>query len=239
MAWLLASFTVCCALPAAADITVVARYTLINGDTLTRPSYYSARRIRLTAPDGREFVYDSKLDKLTLINHRNKTYWTGSLAHADSIADRILSDARKEVAKVIEQDQEAWARKVQSFNDSLKVVPTGEERRIGGYPTNQWILTAGSYMQHERWVARGLEMPDFGPDLEKVVLASILDPVGRLLMRQLIALRGAEGLPLASTTKFQTPSQSGSFGFEAIQVAGKTIPATAWEPPKEYKKLEL
>jgi len=38
------------AYPAAADYTVIFKYTLIGGDTLTRANYYTNRRTRVTAP---------------------------------------------------------------------------------------------------------------------------------------------------------------------------------------------
>jgi len=239
MAGLLASCSLGLALPAAADITVVARYTLVGGDTLTRASYYSPSRTRVTAPDGREFIYDSKSELLTVINHRNKTYWTGPIAQADTIADSILIAGRRQVAQIAAQDREAWMAKVQSFNDSIQVTRTERTRDIAGYPTALWQLSAGSYLKHERWVARSLAVVNYGPELEKAVMASVMDPLGRELMRMLIDMRSMDGLPLAAKTTFRTLSQSGSFDYEAIQVIGKTIPATAWEIPAGYRRIKL
>ena len=239
MIGLLVSCSLCFALPALADVTVLARYTLVNGDTLTRASYYSAHRVRMTAPDGKEFMYDSKADRITVINHRDKIYWTGPLAQADSIADRMLKESRKEVAQIAAQDLEAWATKIQDFNDSIRVTRTENTNTIAGYPTTQWLLSAGPYLQHERWVARSLQVADYGPELERVVMASIMDPLGRVLMKMLIGLRSADGLPLAAKTTFRTLSQSGNFSFEAVWVIGASIPASAWEVPKGYVRIKL
>jgi hypothetical protein len=237
--WLFASFSLCFALPAAADITVMTRFTLANGDTLTRPTYYSSRRVRLTGVDGKEFMYDSKAGRLTILDHSKKIYWTGPLAQADSIADRMLNAGRKQLAAAAAEDQEAWMAKVQSFNDSIRVTKTENTRKIAGYPTTQWLFSVGSYIQHERWVARSLQVTNYGPELEKAIMASLRDPVGRALMRMLIGLREGDGLPLASKTTFQTFTQSGSFGFEAVRVIGESIPASAWEVPKDYVRIEL
>ena len=239
MFWLFACCSLGFALPAMADVTVLARYTLVNGDTLTRASYYSSRRVRVTAPDGKEFIYDSKSDQVTVINHPDNVYWTGPLSQADSIATRMLNASRREIGKVATQDLEAWTAKIQSFNDSIKVTRTEKTSKIAGYPTTQWLLSAGPYMQHERWVARSLAVANYGPELEKVVMASIMDPLGQVLMKMLIGLRSADGLPLAAKTSFRTPSRSGSFSFEAVRVIGTSIPATAWEIPKDYARIEL
>ena len=239
LAGLLATSCLGFALPAAADITVVSRYTLVNGDTLTRASYYTPRRTRVTAPDGKEFMYDSKTKTLTVINHAKRIYWSGPMARADSIADSILTVSRKQLADIAAADQAAWMAKVQGFNDSIRVTQTDATRKIANYETTAWTVTAGSYMQHERWVARALAVSNYGPELQKVVMASIMDPYGRQLMKLLISARATSGLPLASRTTFHTPTQSGSFDFEAVQVIGQPVPETAWAIPDGYTLIKL
>ena len=66
--------------PALADITVVGRYSFVNGDTATRASYFTSRRIRVSTPDGREVIFDSKAHSVTLIDHRRRVFWNGDLA---------------------------------------------------------------------------------------------------------------------------------------------------------------
>jgi hypothetical protein len=227
------------ALPAAADITLLSRYTLINGDTLTRASYFTSRRSRMTAPDGKEFMYDGKTKTLTILNHAKQTYWSGPLVRADSIADSILTVSRKQLAEVAAADQAAWMAKVDAFNKSIHVAQTGRTRKIAGYPTSEWVVSAGDYMQNERWVARSLAVAKFGPEVQKVVMASIMDPLGRQLMKLLIGARSSDGLPLASKTTFHTPTQTGSFSFETIQVVAAPIPDAAWEIPADYKPIQL
>jgi len=227
----------CFALPAAADVTVLARYTFVNGDTLTRPSYYSSRRSRVTVPDGKEMIYDNKDRTLTILDHVGKRYWTGPLAHADSLADLILLEGRKEVAKVAAADQQAWIEKVQAFNESIHLEQTEEVRKIAGYPSTKWTLSAGEYLQHERWVARSLVVANYGPEIQKAAMALAVDPLGRVLLKALIGMREADGLPLESKTTFKSLTQSGSFGYETIQVIGKSIPATAWTIPEGYTRV--
>jgi hypothetical protein len=193
----------------------------------------------MTAPDGKEFMYDGKTKQLTIINHAKQTYWTGPLAEADSIADRILLASRQEFAKIVAADQDAWTAKVRAFNDSIQVTQSGDTRKIAGYPTTEWMLTAGQYLQNERWVARSLSVAKFGPEVEKAMMASVMDPVGRALMRLLLGARTTNGLPLESRTTFHTPTQSGSFGFEAVQVLSTPIPENAWDIPKDYTLIKL
>ena len=60
------------ATPAAADVTVVGKYAFANGDTATRVSYYSRKRARTTAPNGMEFIYDTQLGRVSVIDHASE-----------------------------------------------------------------------------------------------------------------------------------------------------------------------
>lgn len=225
--------------PAAADITVITHYTFVNGDTLTRASYYSKNRIRVTGPDGTEYLFDQKTDSVTVIHHAAKTYWTGPRAAADSIAKKIMAANREGIPEEATADPVAWSEKIQAFNDSIQVETTNRKREIAGYPCDLWVLTAGSYLRNERWIARSLAVRDYGPEMQKVVMASIPDPLGRALMRLMIAMRTKEGLVLSGSATFRTFSQSGSFAFEALRVSDKSIPKSAWSVPEGYAPASI
>ena len=236
---LAAALTLGVAWPAAADITVITRYTLVNGDTLTRASYSAPKRARVTAPDGKEFLFNRDNDSVTVINHATRTYWTGPRALADSIAQRMIEKNRAQVAEIATKDPEAWRARVAAFNDSIHVSATGKTEMFAGYPCDQYVLSAGHSMTSERWIARALKVQNFGPEMQKAVLASIPDPLGRVLMRMLIDLRTKDGLVLAGRTDFATLTQTGSFQFEAVKVISAPIPKEAWDIPADYTRITL
>lgn len=227
------------ALPAAADVTVITHYTLITGDTLTRASYYSPKRVRVTAPDGREYMFASKGDSVTVIDHATRRFWTGPRKQADSLASKIIAANRQGVVEMAAADPVAWGEKVKAFNDSIHVEATMNQRKIAGYPCNQLVLTAGSYLRNERWVARGLVVANYGPEMQKVVMAGIKDPLGRQLMRMMIDARRKDGLPLAGSATFRTLQNEGRFEFEAVRVISKPIPRSAWSIPDGYTRIQL
>ena len=224
------------ALPAAADITVLGRYQLANGDTLTRTSYYSRKRIRTTLPNGDEIVYDDKKKRVALVDHANKRYWEGPLSRADSIATRIRSERARAFMANATPEMKARTNEIfSSLTDSVRTEMTEDTRKICSYPCTKWVTTAGSYLQQERWVARSLAMPDFGPELEKVVLATVMDPLGRGLMKLVLQSRATDGMTLAARMKFTTFSQDGEMSWEAVNVASGSIPKNAWSMPSGYK----
>ena len=233
----IATLLLSAARPAAADVTVVGQYRFVNGDTATQTSYYSRKRVRTVAPDGKEFIYDTQARRVTIIDHANRRYYTGTIEEAESTATRLLMDRRKELRPMIEANQDKWQEMMRLFNDSVAVVQSEETRTIAGYPSTRWLMTCGSYMTHERWVARGLSVPNFGPELEKVMMATVLDPLGRQLMRLLIQMRSHPGTVLASRTRFRTLTQEGEFSWEAVRVTSDPIPKSAWELPKGYQQV--
>jgi len=224
--------------PAAADITVVGKYTFVNGDTATRTSYYSRKRARTTAPNGMDFIYDTQLGRVTVIDHAKRRQYSGTIAEADSLAERILLQRRQELRPLIEANREKWTEIVAGLSDSVLVDKSEETRTIAGYPSTRWTLRGGSYLTHERWAARGLSVPNFGPELERIVMATAVDPLGAQLMKFLIQMRAQPGLVLKSSTQFRTLTQSGTFSWEAIRVGTKAIPDSAWSVPKDYVKVQ-
>jgi hypothetical protein len=119
--------------PAAADITVTTHYTFLGGDTLTRDSYYSNKRIRVTGPDGKEFMFNAKTDTVTVIDHATRRYWTGPRALADSLAAKLIAENRAGVPEEATADPVAWARSSSSSTTrsrSSRLARTGRSRVI-------------------------------------------------------------------------------------------------------------
>ena len=225
--------------PAAADLTVTVHYNLVDGDTLTRNSYYTRKRVRVTGVDGKEYMFNKSTDSVTVIDHATKRYWTGPRSQADSLARKIMNANREGVPDEAVTDPVAWGEKLEKFNNSIKVEATGKGRKIAGYPCDEWVLTAGEYLTNERWIARSLYVPDYGPEMQKVVMASIKDPMGRQLMRMMIGMRSKEGLALSGSAQFKTLAKEGSFSFETLKVKSGSIPASAWAIPEGYTKITL
>src|SRR5262245_15790366 len=233
------SLGVAAAVPAAADVTVTAKYTFANGDTAIRTSYYSRKRARVTAPTGLEFIYDTQARGVTILDPAKHRYYSAPIPEAESLATKILLARRAELRPKIEANQEKCAEILSSFSDSTHVEKDElTTRDIAGYPCTRWKLRAGSYMTHERWSARGLSVPNFAPEMEKIVMASVLDPLGRQLMKLLIQMRSESGLVLESSTEFHTLTQSGTFSYRALQVGSKTIPDSVWSVPKGYTRVQ-
>lgn len=223
--------------PATGDVTVQARYLMPDSSTLERTNYYAGTRARITSFDGREYMYDSKSKQLTVIDHTTKRYWSGPIAEADSIVARLNSERDAEFRKTLEGRQEELAKFMDEFNESIAVEKTEERRRVAGFACDRWKISAGSHIVHERWVASGFTTERVPPDLDRVLMAGALDPFGRALVGLLLQGREIPGMTLAATTTYKTPTQTGTYSWEATRVTTGKIPARAWELPEGYERV--
>ena len=105
--WVLVAALALAATPAFADITVHAHYTLVSGDTVTRANYFSSHRTRMTAPDGREYLYDARKKRVAIIDHDLQAYWEGPVAQADSIVDSLNAMRYHEVMANVTDEKRA------------------------------------------------------------------------------------------------------------------------------------
>ncbi len=226
--------------PAAADLAVIGRYTFLNGDTATRESYFTSRRVRVSTPDGREVIFDSKGQQITLVDHRRRVFWQGRVARADSIVD-FADGTRWELMLQHSDDRvrAEWAQDMEFPTDSIRVEDGFTTRTIAGYPCNRWVVRAGSIATLERWTAAALAVEPYDDVTSDVVLAAILDPVARAVLGMFWQPQDDAGLCLAASVTYDTPTQQGAFRWEAVRVIGERIPASAWAVPPGYTRVRL
>jgi hypothetical protein len=221
-----------------ADTTLHIHFTLVNGDTVSRANYYTGKRMRATAPDGREYIFISKGKRVTVIDHPTKTYWEGSLATADSIVDSLNAMRYREVmSRVTEEQKATWPGIIQSINESIRVDKAWEQRKIAGYSCARWTVSAGSWMTNDRWVAAALLLPNYSPDFQRVLLASVANPLAKAYAKMVISATEIDGLVLASSATFRTPSTSGSYSWETYEIESTKIPDSVWKVPPDYRRM--
>ena len=224
-----------------ADITLHAHYTLVSGDTVTRANYFSSHRTRVTAPDGREYMYEARNKRVAIIDHELKAYWEGPAAQADSIVDSLNVMRYHEVmANVTDEKRAAWVQLVASINDSIRVTKGWQDRLIADYHCTLVTVSAGPRMQNNRWMAAALSVPKYSAELERVVVASVPDVLGRAFAKMVIgAAAEVSGITLAADATYQTLTSSGHYAWETYWVESSSkIPDTAWTIPEGYRRLQ-
>jgi hypothetical protein len=230
------SFTATCGW---ADITLHIHYVLVNGDTVTRANYYGSKRVRATAPDGREYIFLVKEKRVAVIDHPSKTYWEGPMSAADSVVDSLNAVRYREVMSAVSDEQKAaWPQIVQSLNDSTQVQKTSDRRNIAGVSCERWTATAGSWMSHSRWVASTYRVPTYTREIQRILLSSVEEPMAKGFAKLLISTSDIDGLPLAASTTYRTMASSGSYSWETFRVDYDKIPESVWKVPSDYRRMQ-
>ena len=212
---------------------------MLNGDTLTYTSYYSTKRLRTILPNGDEVIYNDADKRIAIVAHDRKLYWEGPLAEGDSIAMKLRAQRVKAMTDTMSAETRAqWNSVYTALTEEVKIEATGRNRKIAGYPCSEWVLTAGPHLRQERWLARSLSLPDFSAEIEKVVQASMLDPLGRGLMKLVLQGRSANGLSLAGRMSVKTFQNQGEMSWEAVKVSSGKIPDEVWVVPTGYERWE-
>ena len=224
--------------PARADITVHCKFQLLNGDTLTRASYYDESRVRMTMSDGNEIIYDAKGQEVVFLSHAKKRFWKGPLTRANAIIDSLANERYQAFFSASPEQQQKWSAFVSKFNESLKSEALDYVKKIAGRNCEGYMISAGKIVVHTRWIARGIPMPDYLPQIEKLALIPTLDPAGRAIVQLIARAEKGNGLPLGASTEINTMTQKGKFSWEAYTLDTRDIPDTVWQIPEGYEEIK-
>ena len=225
--------------PARADITVHCKFQFLNGDTLTRANYYDESRVRMTMSDGNEIIYDAKAKEVVFLNHAKKQFWKGPLTLANAIVDSLANERYQAFLSASPEQQQKWFAFVNKFNESLKSEPLEYVKKIAGRDCAGYTISTGKIMVHTRWIARGIPMPDYLPELEKLALLPTVDPAGRAIVQLIARAEKGNGLPLGASTEIHTMTQNGKFSWEAYTLdMRRDIPDTVWQVPAGYEEIK-
>ena len=223
----------------AQDLTVRCRFQFLNGDTLTRANYYGDGRVRMTTSDGNEVIYDVRTKNVVYLNHAKKQFWKGPLDRANVLIDSLTAVRYEGFLAATEEERQKYVALVDKFNNSLKTESLDYVKKIAGKECEGHKISAGKIVVHTRWITREIQFMDYLKDLEKISLLATVDPVGRSIVRLITKPEKGLGLTLAATTEINTPTQQGTFSWEAYTLDKRPIPDSVWQVPEGYVEIKL
>jgi hypothetical protein len=237
------------ALAAAQDLTIVSKVTRDGGAPETTTSYLSSERIRMAHGDGHEAIVDYKLGQMTSIDNKKKTYYVTTQKDLDDMAakmqERMNSPEMRQAREAMKDLPPEQRRAIEGAGASMvEVEKVGTSRKIAGYGCENWTISMGRMSRSEECLSTELKFPVQSFDMYKRYMEStraLMSSMGAMGMdfdKMGEQFKKMKGYPLAVTTTVNIMGRKSVTVSEVVEVKRTPIPASAWELPAGYTKVD-
>lgn len=212
------------ALPCAAeDLTVVSKVTV--GDRAgTATQYVTSTKARTT--DGQaDTIIDFPTGKLTMIDHKAKTYWETTIEEMAGYMDRIEAQMKGNpmTARMFGGDAEVSVERGKG------------SRKFAGYDCDDYIMKMGEGWEMDFCAAKGLEPPPQYYEGRKLSYAA-MGPMGKRFSKMFDAMKKVKGFPIALDMDADMGMARIQTSQEATEIKKGAIPASTFDVPAGYSK---
>ena len=240
------------ALPAAADdLTIVSKTTRDGGEPTTATSYLSTDHARMVQPEGGEAILDLKTGQITVIDGRKKEYYVVTRQDMDQMKAKLqqtmnspeMQRAQEQMKNLPPDVQKKMQGVMGAAVAGVDVKKTGTTRKIAGYNCDNWTVTFGP-SKTEQCVTTELPLPvqtwdayrDFAEGMRSMMAS--MGPMAKGMEDMAAKMKEMRGYPLAVSNSMSIMGRSSSSSSEVVEVKKGAIPASAWEVPAGYKKVD-
>jgi uncharacterized protein DUF4412 len=249
----LAAALLTAALPASAeDLTIVSRMTRDGGAPTTATSYLSSDHARIVQPDGQEAILDLKTGQITVIDGRKKEYFVVTRQDMEQMKTRMqqamnspeMQKAQEQMKNLPPEVQKRMQGMMGGLASSFDVKKTGTSRKVAGYSCDNWTITLGQFSKTEQCVTTELPVPvqtwdayrDFAESMRSMMAS--MGPMAKGMADMAAKMKEMRGFPLAMSTTSSFMGRSMSTSSEVTEIRKGPIPASAWEVPAGYRKID-
>ena len=246
----LATLILCTAL-SAQDLTIISKVTKDGGAAETATSYISSDHLRISQPDGNEVIFDLKSGDMTVIDSRKKTYYVVTRKDMDDMAAMMKEQMNSpEMKKAQEQmknlppEQQKRMQEMMGGMFTASVEKIGTSRTIAGYHCDNWSVTIGQFSRSEQCVTTELKFPEQSWERYKSYADSMrsmmaaMGPMAKGMESMSEEMKKMKGFPLANTSTTNVMGHKSVTTSEVTAIKSGAIPATAWDIPSGYQKVD-
>lgn len=196
---------------------------LATADTLSL--WLAPDLARRDSRDG-SLLVDLERQVLTMVDHRNRTYVSGTTAEVFAELAALADDSTR--------SRDRKTRQLKSLLDvDARVVDTGDEDVIDGYQCRRWVVEQRFGSQHttsEVWLTTDLDV-DFTLLQRATQPALAALPGGEAALAELSRL---QGVPVWSTAVMQIMGRQTRSETRLVQAVLDTVPLSFFQPPADY-----
>jgi hypothetical protein len=236
----------------AQELTITAKTTSDNNPPETTTSYISPDHVRMGAGKGTETILDPKAAQMVTLDNKKKTYYVTTKEDLDKAAAKMKERMNSPEMKKMEQEmknlppeqRKQMEAMMGGLMGSFDVKKTGPSRKIAGYGCETWEITMGQVSTTEECLSSELQLPlqawqmyRSWSDSLKAMMAA-MGPMAKNMEQMQEKFKELKGYPMASDSKVNIMGHSSRTTSEVIEVKKGPIPASVWEIPAGYKKVD-
>jgi hypothetical protein len=237
---------------AADDLTIVSKVTHDGKPAATSTSYLASDHVRMSRGEGDETIVDLKTGVMTVLDGKKKTYYVVTKEDMEQLRvkmqERMNSPEMKQAQEAMKNMSPEQRKQMESLmggmSTALDVQKTGTSRRIAGYACEEWTITMGEISKSKECLTNELQYPAHAWDTYKDLAESMksmmssLGPMAQGGADMAEKFKKMRGFPLATTTAINVMGHKTTTENEVTEVRRGSIPASAWEIPPGYTKVD-
>ena len=233
------------------DLTIVSKVTKDGKPAETTTSYLSRDYVRNAQGDGKESIYDLKAGQMAVLDGMKKTYYVITRQDIEQMAatmkERMNSPEMKKAQEKMNELSPEDRKKMEDAMGGMfdfDVQKTGTSRKIAGFHCENWKITLGQFSKTEECLTSELQFPaqawemyrGFAESMKTMMAA--FGPMAKGVEKMQEKFKNMRGYPLATTTEINIMGHATTSVSEVTEVKRGPIPASAWEIPAGYTKVD-
>jgi hypothetical protein len=199
-----------------------------GGGTNTSTDYYSRNALRSNTSTGIDTIIQFDSEKIITIDNKKKTYTEMTFEQLSEMLDNAASQLNEN------SEEMAAAMKMMGIGDTpISVSKAGPGETIAGFPTDKYIIKG--FMNMEIMASPDLKIPAAYYDVMKMRVPSM--PM--MDLKQLFEeMKKIDGIPLKTVMSIKMMNMEMKTTKEVTSIERGAIPASVFNVPADYKKVE-
>jgi hypothetical protein len=223
------------------DLTVVSKLTKNGKSAGTETNYMSSDHVRMGRDEGTSTIVDLKSGTMTTLDDKKKTYYSVTKQDLEQMQAKMQEKMNDPQTK---KAMEAMQGMPGAMSFTPQVAKTGVKRKIAGFNCEEWSIAMSPMMTTKECVTTELTYPvrafdgykEFAKGMRNMM--SGFGPIAKSGADLAEKLKSMKGFPVATSSAIDVMGMKQTTETEVIEVRHSEIPASVWEIPAGYTKIE-
>jgi hypothetical protein len=222
------------------DMTVISKVSTNGQPGGTQTNYISSEHVRRSESKGNDVIIDLKNGTMTNIDTKKKTYFIMTTQDMEAMQAAMaarMNDPKMKQAMAMMQGMSS------SMASDTEVKKTGVTRKVAGYACEEWFISMGGMLNMTECVTNDLKYPvqswaalaDFQESMRKSMSFGSSAKAGTDYAEK---MKSIKGFPVASTSTVDAGITKITTAIEVTDVSRAPIPASTWDVPARFAKVE-